>query len=76
MCQTDPVFSFLFYLLQCCVNEDIEGVRLLLRHGAKVNIQDNDLWTPLHVAAACDNAELVELLLEVSEWEGLVELQH
>ena len=51
--------------MQCCVNEDVEGVRLLLQHGAKVNIQDNDLWTPLHVAAACGTIEIVKLLLEV-----------
>ena len=50
---------------QCCLNDDIMGVKQLLEFGAKVNIQDNDLWTPLHVAAACGSAEIVELLLKV-----------
>ena len=57
---------FCIFLLQCCVNEDVGGVRQLLEFGADVNIQDNDLWTPLHVAAACGSRKIVELLLEVS----------
>ncbi len=54
--------------LQCCVNEDVEVARLLLEHGANVNVQDNDLWTPLHVAAACGTIEIVELLLQVNDF--------
>ena len=52
--------------MQCCVNEDVEGVKQLLQLGADINTQDNDLWTPLHVAAACGSKEIVELLLQVS----------
>ncbi len=48
------------------MNENIKGVKQLLELGANVNIQDNDLWTPLHVAAACGSKEIVELLLRVS----------
>ena len=42
-------------------------MKQLLECGADVNIQDNDLWTPLHVAAACGSKEIVKLLLEVSQ---------
>ena len=41
-------------------------MKQLLEFGADVNIQDNDLWTPLHVAAACGSKEIVEILLSVS----------
>ena len=47
------------------MNEDTKGVGQLLEFGANVNIQDNDHWTPLHVAAACASKEMVELLLKV-----------
>lgn len=47
------------------------GVQLLLEHGADVNIQDNDLWTPLHVAAACGHKNIAEILLEVCMCMGV-----
>lgn len=40
-------------------------MEVLLEHGADVNIQDYDLWTPLHVAAACGHTGIAETLLEV-----------
>ena len=49
------------------MNEDLKGVKKLLELGANVNVQDNDLWTPLHVATACGSKEIVEVLLSVSE---------
>ncbi len=51
--------------LQCCLNNYLPGVQCLLEHGANINIQDNDLWTPLHVATACGHMEIIQLLLEV-----------
>lgn len=51
--------------LQCCLENFLVGVKCLLEHGANINIQDNDLWTPLHVAAACGHKEIVHQLLEV-----------
>ena len=42
-------------------------MQLLLELGANVNIQDYDLWTPLHIAAACGHMTIAETLLEVHE---------
>ncbi|RXN29541.1 phosphatase 1 regulatory inhibitor subunit 16B [Labeo rohita] len=38
-------------LHQCCIDNYEDMVRILLAHGATVNAQDNELWTPLHAAA-------------------------
>jgi ankyrin repeat protein len=38
---------------------------LLLAHKANVDTADDDLWTPLHVAASLDHSEIVQLLLQV-----------
>jgi ankyrin repeat protein len=39
-------------------------VRLLLEHGADINVQDEDGWTPLHWASMNGALEVVRLLLE------------
>lgn len=39
-------------------------IRLLLKKGADVNIQDEYLDTPLHLATSTDDSEIVEILLE------------
>ncbi len=44
----------------------MSAAELLLSHGAAVSVPDNDGWTALHFAAACDNVDLVQLLLNVS----------
>ena len=44
--------------------EDGSVVRFLLEHGADVNGQDLDGWTPLHVASISGALEVVRLLLE------------
>ncbi len=36
----------------------------LLDHGANVNVQDENLWTPLHHASVKGNLKVVELLVE------------
>ncbi len=41
-----------------------EIVRLLIAHGADVNIPQDGGWTPLHQAASAGNLPLVELLLD------------
>ena len=39
-------------------------VRLLLEHGADINVQDNNGWTPLHSASYDGALEVVRVLLE------------
>lgn len=39
-------------------------VKLLIANGADISIPADDGYTPLHIAAACDNVSVVKLLLE------------
>ncbi|MFH4980813.1 hypothetical protein AB6A40_007522 [Gnathostoma spinigerum] len=38
-------------------------MQLLLRHGADVNAEDTEQWTPLHAAACCAHIDIVRLLI-------------
>ena len=49
---------------QCCIDGNLEMLKVLVEHGANVNAKDNEGWTPLHAAASCDRAEIVEYLVE------------
>jgi ankyrin repeat protein len=42
----------------------IEVVQFLLEHGADLNAQRNDLWTPLHLAAYNGNLAVARILLD------------
>jgi hypothetical protein len=42
----------------------INVIRFLLEHGADVNAQRNDLWTPLHLAAYNGNLTVARILLD------------
>ena len=44
--------------------KDGSAVRLLLEHGADINLQDRVGQTPLHIASVCGALEIVHLLLE------------
>ncbi|KAJ8351475.1 hypothetical protein SKAU_G00229510, partial [Synaphobranchus kaupii] len=51
-------------LLHLCARHDnAVAAEVLIERGLNVNLQDEDLWTPLHVACACDNADIALLLL-------------
>ncbi|XP_072252998.1 unconventional myosin-XVI isoform X1 [Leuresthes tenuis] len=51
-------------LLHLCARHDnVFAAELLIERGLNVNRQDEDLWTALHVACACDHADVVLLLL-------------
>ena len=39
-------------------------VRLLLEHGANPNAEDNEGWTPLHLASSDGHTTIVRLLLD------------
>ena len=45
-------------------NVAIDAVRFLLEHGADVNAQRDDLWTPLHVAVNIGDLSVTRMLLE------------
>lgn len=48
------------FLLQACIDENLEMVEFLLRQNANVDQSDNEGWTPLHVAVSCGYSEIVE----------------
>ena len=52
--------------------KDGSVLRLLLGHGAYVNVQNQSGWTPLHLASFYGALELVRLLLE----HGGVDMEH
>ena len=49
---------------QACIESSLKVVSVLLQNGANVNATDNDWWTPLHAAAACDHWRIVSVLLQ------------
>uniref|UniRef100_A0A8C3G226 Myosin motor domain-containing protein n=1 Tax=Cyclopterus lumpus TaxID=8103 RepID=A0A8C3G226_CYCLU len=51
-------------LLHLCARHDnVFAAELLIERGLNVNLQDEDLWTALHVACVCDHADVLLLLL-------------
>ncbi|XP_006851600.1 PREDICTED: unconventional myosin-XVI-like [Chrysochloris asiatica] len=51
-------------LLHLCARYDNAFItEVLIDRGVNVNQQDEDLWTPMHIACACDNPEIVLLLV-------------
>lgn len=53
------------YNLQCARHDNVFAAEVLIERGVNVNLQDEDLWTALHVACVCDHADVVLLLLLV-----------
>ncbi|XP_051632278.1 protein phosphatase 1 regulatory subunit 16A, partial [Manacus candei] len=51
-------------LHQCCIDDSVPVVSVLLDAGADVNSRDTELWTPLHAAATCGHLRLVRLLIQ------------
>ncbi|XP_017695385.1 PREDICTED: protein phosphatase 1 regulatory subunit 16A, partial [Lepidothrix coronata] len=51
-------------LHQCCIDDSVPVVSVLLDAGADVNSRDTELWTPLHAAATCGHLRLVQLLIQ------------
>uniref|UniRef100_A0A8D0A881 Myosin motor domain-containing protein n=1 Tax=Sander lucioperca TaxID=283035 RepID=A0A8D0A881_SANLU len=47
----------------CARHDNLFAAELLIERGLNVNLQDEDLWTALHVACVCDHADVVLLLL-------------
>ncbi|XP_051938387.1 unconventional myosin-XVI [Hippocampus zosterae] len=58
-----PISSGGSLLHLCARHNNVLAAEVLLERGLNVNLQDEDLWTALHVACACDHADMVLLLL-------------
>lgn len=52
------------------------AAELLIERGLSVNLQDEDLWTALHVACVCDHADMVLLLLVVRNTHSNMTMQY
>ena len=51
-------------LHQCCIDDNVSAAKLLLDQFANPNIQDSDMWSPLHVASFLGRPELIKLLIQ------------
>uniref|UniRef100_A0A3Q4GPB9 Myosin motor domain-containing protein n=1 Tax=Neolamprologus brichardi TaxID=32507 RepID=A0A3Q4GPB9_NEOBR len=58
-----PISSGGSLLHLCARHDNVFAAELLIERGLSVNLQDEDLWTALHVACVCDHADMVLLLL-------------
>ena len=47
-------------LHQAVLDENLTVVNVLLNHGAQINLQDADSWTPLHAACANGCADIAK----------------
>lgn len=63
--QTNNEEIYCLCILQCARHDNVFAAELLIERGLNVNLQDEDLWTALHVACVCDHADVVLLLLLV-----------
>lgn len=51
-------------LHQCCIDNNLDMLKLLIDFGANVNARDSEKWTPLHACAAVGHLSLVKVLIE------------
>ncbi|KAM7328936.1 hypothetical protein ACRRTK_013028 [Alexandromys fortis] len=49
----------------CARYDNVFIAEVLIDRGVNVNHQDEDFWTPMHIACACDNPDIVLLLVLV-----------
>lgn len=62
-------------LLQCCIEEDSEGMaQLLVEFNADLESRDIEAWTPLHAASNCGNLKMINFLLD--HGASLVAINH
>lgn len=62
-------------ILQCARHDNVFAAELLIERGLNVNLQDEDLWTALHIACVCDHADVVLLLLLVRSTHANMNMQ-
>ncbi|XP_046842054.1 protein phosphatase 1 regulatory subunit 16A-like isoform X6 [Xenia sp. Carnegie-2017] len=51
-------------LHQSCIDGCEEMVKYLIEYNANINACDNELWTPLHAAAACGHLSIIRYLID------------
>ncbi|TRY78667.1 hypothetical protein TCAL_12824 [Tigriopus californicus] len=51
-------------LHQAVLDNNLTVVKILINHGANINLKDADSWTPLHAACANGMADIAKFLLE------------
>lgn len=56
-------YGILHMLLECSRPEKYELLEKMIRHGAPVNQQGINDWTPAHMAAAWDDIEALQILI-------------
>ncbi|XP_077583589.1 unconventional myosin-XVI isoform X1 [Stigmatopora nigra] len=58
-----PISSGGSLLHLCARHDNVVAAEVLMDRGLNINLQDEDLWTALHVACVCDHTDTVLLLL-------------
>ncbi|XP_005366360.1 unconventional myosin-XVI isoform X1 [Microtus ochrogaster] len=58
-----PISSGGSLLHLCARYDNVFIAEVLIDRGVNVNHQDEDFWTPMHIACACDNPDIVLLLV-------------
>ncbi|KAI6649456.1 Unconventional myosin-XVI [Oopsacas minuta] len=61
-------------LHQCCIDDNVSAAKLLLGQFANPNIQDSDLWSPLHVASFLGRPDLIKLLVQFDADPALLDV--
>uniref|UniRef100_A0A1A9VKY7 ANK_REP_REGION domain-containing protein n=1 Tax=Glossina austeni TaxID=7395 RepID=A0A1A9VKY7_GLOAU len=51
-------------ITRACIDDNLEMVEFLVEHGADINRQDNEGWTPLHATASCGFVSIARYLVE------------
>lgn len=50
--------------IHCGTDEHLELIKILLEHGAMINAEDDDRWTPLHLACQLGVTRLISYLIQ------------
>lgn len=53
-------FLYSCILSQACIDETFDLVKILVSNGARLDIRDNEGWTPLHAAASCGSVDIAK----------------
>ena len=61
--QFSDAYYTIFYILQACIDGNLDVVQYLVEHGIDIDQEDNEGWTPLHAAASCG-------YMEIARWKS------